>query len=85
MENKEVSEHVGIEAWQVGTEPVPEWIISRATLRNSSDRSVVVWSVIVQDNSTFKINEGDWIVKDGEFYEQFSREDFERKYEVDKG
>ncbi len=73
---------VEVEAWQVGTEPVPIWIRSAIPLHNSSTDEGILWLIEAYDGYKNGFPEGSYLIlKDGRI-SYASEGFFERNYEV---
>lgn len=69
---------VEVEAWQVGSEPMPDWIDECRP--SEEDRMACV--VEMADGFSCEIAYGDYIIKDGGFYSWSPATKFEQTYEV---
>ena len=72
------SRDVEIEAWQAGTTPVPDWLLSVAHV---TDNGEIFWDVVTEENIQAVIQEGDYLIKEGTEYSYSPKKLFEQTYE----
>lgn len=71
-----------VEAWQIGTKPVPGWIKSAIPIRNSDTNGNVFWRIENLYGSKCEFPEGNYLIRRGDSVVYMPDSLFEQTYEV---